>query len=328
MMEDRRLTPANFKRDEPLVSRRYQTINGVDHKPGDPIDPDLPFGVRMRMWLTARAVYASAFKPTPVIDPAEEARINSTIEPLGGGYYRITTPWLPDGERVRGGEAAKARLDELLAAGDPKGVAIEGGEGGWYTITVAWLAEPEKVQGEEAAQARAAELREAGPPAGFDPSAGPGTPALLGSDGFDDSYTIGDDEIQLGQLVADAFAASGLDLNAWNDLAQDGRDAQIRAELDRRVEAAKPAPTGAVSPEGPDALSGGGLASGEAAIEPVQPTDFTFEESGSNGYFTISGPGLDTPVKVRGAEARDAKLAELREAAGIKAPETPPADAG
>lgn len=51
----------------------------------------------------------------------------------------------------------------------------------------------------------------------------------------------------------------------------------------------------------------------DAANEmPMQPTPprFTYED-GSNGYYSISGPGLDEPLKVRGRAALDAALAKL-----------------
>jgi hypothetical protein len=304
-IEDRRLSPSNFKRDEPLVSRRYQTIQGRDVAPGDPLHPapegmdELAVGVRMRLWLTARAVYAKDHTPTPVESEAEALARSVVIEPLQGGYYMITAPWLPAGEKVRGKAAAEARRDAIIAYGDPKGVTVEGGEGGWYQIEAAWLSEPEKVQGQDAAEARARELRDAGPPEGFDPN----VPTLIGSDAFDATYNFGAEDVAIADIVAAASLAGGHDPAQWNALASEDRDALIQAELDRRNEAAK-------HPEG----SGD---DGQAGTDEVQ--DFTFTD-GSNGYYEITGPGLDEPVKVRGREAFETKLAELREAAGIKPP--------
>lgn len=314
-IENRRLTPSNFKPDEPLVSRRYQTIQSIEFVPGDPIHPpmegrpELPQGIRMRLWMTARAVYAKDHTPTPVMDPAEEARLAVKVEPLAGGWYLITAPWLGEGEKVQGKDAAEARAEEIRDYGDPKGVTVTGKDGGWFEITAAWLAEPEKVQGHDAAEARAAEIRAEGPPEGFDPN----VPALLGSDEFEATYNFGGDDIQLGDIIAAAQQASGHDAHAWNGLEQGERDTLIQAELARQSEAAgKPAPGAQPPQNGPGPVGGDG--------SDQKPVDFTWED-GSNGYYVISGPGLDEPVRVRGREAFDAKLAELRAAAGITPPE-------
>ena len=57
---------------------------------------------------------------------------------------------------------------------------------------------------------------------------------------------------------------------------------------------------------------------------PPETQLFRVEETGSNGYFTIHGPGLDTPLKIRGEQNAIAKRDELENAA--KAP--PPGQGG
>lgn len=49
------------------------------------------------------------------------------------------------------------------------------------------------------------------------------------------------------------------------------------------------------------------------AVEPPvqQRNRFTVTEAGSNGYFEITGPGLDEPEKVRGKDKAEARAAEL-----------------
>ena len=60
---------------------------------------------------------------------------------------------------------------------------------------------------------------------------------------------------------------------------------------------------------------------------PVVPQDFVAEEDGSNGYYTITGPGLVEPLRVRGAKARDEKLEELRAARAAQDAKDPPGSA-
>lgn len=50
----------------------------------------------------------------------------------------------------------------------------------------------------------------------------------------------------------------------------------------------------------------------DAAGEQSGAAGFTMTEAGGNGYYEITGPGLDEPLKVRGKAAAEAKLAELR----------------
>lgn len=59
--------------------------------------------------------------------------------------------------------------------------------------------------------------------------------ALLGSDKFAAQVRIGDAEVALGDLVAQAVANSLLDAAAWNALSQSDRDAAIQAEINRRT---------------------------------------------------------------------------------------------
>jgi hypothetical protein len=63
---------------------------------------------------------------------------------------------------------------------------------------------------------------------------------LLGSDQHDDSYTIHGHSYQLGDLVALAHTASGLSVEDWNSLSDDGRADLIDAELEKLQAAGAP----------------------------------------------------------------------------------------
>lgn len=162
-MADRRLAAKYFDNSQPLIATRNMTVEGNDVHAGKPLPDGLGKGLRMRLWVTRRVVYEKDYKPTPTLDPVSEI----AIVDAGGGWYVITAPWLPDGEKVQGKDKAEARAQELREAGDPKGVNVNGGDGGWFEITADWIADPEKVQGREAADERAEQLRAEGAPEGW-----------------------------------------------------------------------------------------------------------------------------------------------------------------
>ncbi len=147
-----------FDPARPLVAARSFTYNGTDYSAGDAFNTDGIAPFKLNTLYGSRAVN----------HPDQTVDVNPVqMQPLKGGYYEITAPWLDEPEKVRGKVNSEARLAELREAGEPdsyKGVTIEGGEGGWYDITTDWSDEPEKVQGEAAARARANELRAEGPP--------------------------------------------------------------------------------------------------------------------------------------------------------------------
>ncbi len=174
MWNDPARNPTTFKKDEPLVMARFAPLFGKPMHPGDPIDVgtnegQVPVDTAIRLWITGFAVYAKNYTRTPVIDPAEENPTLVVLEDLGGGWYLITAPWMPEGEKVQGKDAAEARRQEIVDKGDTKGVTVTGGAGGWYVVDAPWLDEPEKVQGQDAANARADELITEGVPDGWAP---------------------------------------------------------------------------------------------------------------------------------------------------------------
>lgn len=314
-MGDRRLSPAYFKAEEPLVATRQLTVLGVELQRGSDIPQDLDLGIRRRLWQTTRAVYKKDFTPTPVESAEDEAARLVTMEgPLPGGYYHINAPWMAEPEKVRGKVPAERRRDEIVAYGDPKGVFVSEAGGGWYHIDAAWLPEAEKVQGKDEAEARADELRAEGAPAGFDPAIA----ELVKTGDFEATYTFGEAVVSLADIIAAAQSASGHDPAQWAELTDEDRASLIRREIDTRNEAlersaAEPEQTGEVQPNP------------ATERQEAPAADFTAEETGSNGNYTITGPGLDEPIKFRGtAEDLEAKLTELR-AGQVKADE-PPAD--
>jgi hypothetical protein len=133
-MTDRRLIARLFKNDEKLVSARYQTVNGDELAPGDEISADLDRGLRMKLWLSRRAVYEADFRPTPVADeqPAADPAQDQDWQVLAHGVeaipgdaenFFIKAEWLDETETVRGEEAAKARVEELRAEAIAKSAA-------------------------------------------------------------------------------------------------------------------------------------------------------------------------------------------------------------
>ncbi len=147
-MTDRRLIARLFDNAEPLVSARYQPINGIEYQPGQVIDADLNHSVRMRLWLSRLAVYERDFSPTPIAD-AEAAQAGPEVPEadqwmiladgvgvtIGDGEnYFIKADWLNEVETVGGTEAAQARAEALRAEGRAY-IAAAGGEGAEAVVT-------------------------------------------------------------------------------------------------------------------------------------------------------------------------------------------------
>ncbi|MFL6864116.1 MAG: hypothetical protein ACJ8DZ_14065 [Allosphingosinicella sp.] len=108
---------------------RFNTVAGHAMAAGDPIaivgEPkergEVTEDQARRLWSGGTFVYAHEARPTPVESPEEAARRLTTMEDLGGGWYLINSPRLPEGEKVQGEDAATARRDALIAEGIPDG---------------------------------------------------------------------------------------------------------------------------------------------------------------------------------------------------------------
>lgn len=68
----------------------------------------------------------------------------------------------------------------------------------------------------------------------------PAADILLGSDEHPANFTINGKTYSLGEVVAMAHKASGLDVNEWNSLAAESRAGMIDDELDKLAEADEP----------------------------------------------------------------------------------------
>lgn len=117
---DRRLTPRRFDADTQLVARRAMLVDGKELNRGDPIPMSIPANTRMRLWMSARAVYEKDFRPTPQVGDAENPGPEVTITHEGGPWYVVKASWLEEGERIKGKAAAEARKEELEAEGPPE----------------------------------------------------------------------------------------------------------------------------------------------------------------------------------------------------------------
>lgn len=184
-MSDRRLSPRYFDNARELVSTKFQTVNGASTSPGDTLPADLPHGMRMRLWMSRRAVYADLYAPTPV---QEEGDQWDDWAALYDGWAAFPLPeagWvlvpesgldengepmpdaLADAEQADTQEIAVARLTALRAAASLLTVRVAAGAGGWYAVEAAWLAAPVRIKGKAAAEARRAEIDAEGPPEGW-----------------------------------------------------------------------------------------------------------------------------------------------------------------
>lgn len=181
----------------PLVrSTRITIVDDESDKPGH-----LTAAQAEHLFRSGVLVYAANALPTPVETPRQAATRLATIEELGRGRFLIRAPWLDEGEKISGAEAAVKRHAEVIEDGvvqyrellqkggvvaaaavlseqDDGFALVEAGSNGYYEITGPGLDEPEKVRGKQKAEDRLAELRaaEAEKAAAIQP---PSQPAIL-----------------------------------------------------------------------------------------------------------------------------------------------------
>ena len=55
----------------------------------------------------------------PVLDNENTGEPEVVASHIGGGWYKISAPWMEEPEKVQGADDAKARVAELVAEGDP-----------------------------------------------------------------------------------------------------------------------------------------------------------------------------------------------------------------
>lgn len=276
-MPNKRL-PSAFDPSQPLVATRFFPAHDMEFGPGDPVkltklgeereDGTLETDTALRLWLVGYIDYESNYRPTLAETPQAEAERVVQMEELGGGWYLITTPWGPEGERVQGKEAAEERRAAIVAKGDTKGVTLTEGENGWYEVSAPWLDEARKVHGREAAEVEEAMLIQDGPPAGWVPETAEEKAARL-------------------QAAADRQAAQEkAEREAEEAAARAAQEAQEKAEREA-AEKAEAEHAAALVAAGIVITAKGG------------------------GYYEVASPTLAEPIRLRGKDAVDAKVAEL-----------------
>lgn len=182
---------STFDPTKPLVMKSFNTVGGFALAAGESVsiveEPkergEITLATATRLF-GRTFVYADEARPTPVETPQEAAKRLVEVDELDGGWYLIRAPWLGEGEKVQGRDAADKRVAELIEAGQPIGTVQTGtgaetggtgdaggkpaafemteGENGWYDITGPGLDVPLKVRGKEAAEAKLAELQGGG----------------------------------------------------------------------------------------------------------------------------------------------------------------------
>jgi hypothetical protein len=131
---DRNLSPRKFNNEADLVASRTMTVDGSVVNRGDLLPADLGHSMRLRLWMSGRALYKTDFRPTPVAgDPGtEEVEVQEddgiAVVHSGGAWYLVSAPWLDEPEKVQGKDAAEARAEELRSEGAPavETEAVEG----------------------------------------------------------------------------------------------------------------------------------------------------------------------------------------------------------
>lgn len=135
--------PSKFDPSKSLVMGRFNTVGGHALAAGSALtiveEPkergEVTLETATRLWASGTFVYADKAHPTPVESPQDAARRLVAMEETGNGWYLIRAPWLGEGEKVQGREAAEARKAELIEAGqpddyDPNAAATDAGDEG------------------------------------------------------------------------------------------------------------------------------------------------------------------------------------------------------
>jgi hypothetical protein len=336
--------PSQFDSSRPLVATRFFPAHDMDFQPGQAVnltplgderqDGTLETDTALRLWLVGYIDYESNYLPTPAETAEEEAARVVVLEELGGGWYLITTPWGPEGERIQGKDAAEKRRAELIAKGNTKGVTITGGDGGWYEVNAPWLSEPIKVQGSEAAAVEEAMLIQDGPPAGWKPETEEEKAARLQADA--DRQAAAEEAERKAEQ--DAIDAAERDRAA----ALEAAGITVTAKGGGYYEVASPALEEPAKVRGKDAvdakvaellaayqatLGDSGNQQEAAKLEPVEGDAALVLVTVGDNDWTVTAPWLDAPEVFSTVEAAEARQAELR-AAGAPEGWTPPAGEG
>lgn len=119
---DRRLSPRQFKNEAELVASRTMTVDGAPVNRGDLLPASLEHGMRLRLWMSGRAIYKADYRPTPVAgDPETQETGEVIVAHTGGGWYTVKASWATEPEKVKGEKAANDRAEELRKEGPPTG---------------------------------------------------------------------------------------------------------------------------------------------------------------------------------------------------------------
>lgn len=122
-MVDRRISPKNFDASLPLVSTRAQMVDGEAVTRGSLISDQLDVRLRMKMWLSGRAIYEKDYRPVPEAEGGDQQETHgvSLTESGSNGYYTIAVPWIDEPIKVRGKDKAQAEYARIIAEGPPEG---------------------------------------------------------------------------------------------------------------------------------------------------------------------------------------------------------------
>lgn len=269
------LLPANFDPNKPLVASRFFEAYDMNFQPGD----------------TAKLTELGKDREDGTLDQDTALRLWLVGYLLYEADYRPTPTETPEqeGERL-------VKLEDL--------------GGGWYLITTPWGQPGEKVQGLEAAEERRAAIIAKGDTKGVTITGGDGGWYAVDAPWLDEPVKVQGLEaaqVEEAMLIQDGPPEGWTPETAEEKAARlqadkDRQEAQAKAEADAKA-AEEKAAADAAAKEAADKAAADRAAALEAAGIVVTAT--------GGGWYTVAAPWLETPTKVQGGPAADAKADEL-----------------
>lgn len=335
--------PAQFDATQPLVATRFFPAHDMNYEPGDPVQltelgkereaGTIEQDTAIRLWMVNYLTYAKDYLPTPAETLQDEAARLVQMEDVGGGWYLITTPWGPEGEKVQGQEAAEARRAAIVAKGDTKGVTLTEGENGWYEVSAPWEDEPRKVHGHAAAEVEEAMLIQDGPPAGWVRETAEEKAARLQADA---DRVAAQEKAEQDRKDAEAQAEKDAQEKAEREAAEKAEAERaaaltaagitVTAKGGGYYEVASPTLAEPARVRGKDAADAkvaellaahqeaNPATDGQQELEAVEGDAANVLVLVGDADWTVTAPWLDAPETFDTVEAAEARQAELREA--------------
>lgn len=272
------LLPTNFDPSRELVATRFFPAHELNYAPGDPV------------------------KLTELGKDREEGTLDqdTALRLWMVGYLVYVENYHPTPTETPQDEAARL-------------VQMEDVGGGWYLITTPWGQEGEKVHGKDAAEQRRAEIISKGDTKGVTITGGDGGWYHVNAPWLDEPVKVQGHEaaaVEEAMLIQDGPPAGWVPEPAEDKANRLQADAERQAAVEKAEREAKEAGEHAAQ-KAQDKADREAAEHAEAEHAAALASAGIVVTAKRGGYYEVAAPSLGAPVKVRGKDASDAKVAEL-----------------